>query len=115
MEKNALKGHFSIAAAYTIFGLNLVFCKDIANSETISPYVLFTLRAIGASLLFWALSIFTPREKNEKGDYLKIAAAVFCGRTAFLLSTLTSNRVLGAFQLSMRQCFVAERPFSCPR
>ncbi|MBQ4184643.1 MAG: DMT family transporter [Bacteroidales bacterium] len=95
MEKNALKGHFSIAAAYTIFGLNLVFCKDIANSETISPYVLFTLRAIGASLLFWALSIFTPREKIEKGDYLKIAAASFVGlfvpQMTFLMAiTMTS-------------------------
>ena len=52
-----LKGHLSIAAAYIIFGLNLVFCKDIANSETVSPYVLFTLRAIGASALFWLLSL----------------------------------------------------------
>ena len=58
-----LKGHLSIAAAYTIFGLNLVFCKDIANSQTVSPYVLFTLRAIGASVLFWLLSMLMPREK----------------------------------------------------
>ena len=62
-----IKGHLAIAAAYTIFGLNLVFCKDIANSGSVSPYVLFTLRAIGASALFWLLSLFLPKEKIERG------------------------------------------------
>ena len=90
-----LKGHLSIAAAYTIFGLNLVFCKDIANSQTVSPYVLFTLRAIGASVLFWLLSMLMPREKVERGDYWKIAAAslvgLFVPQMTFLMAiTMTS-------------------------
>ena len=79
MLNDKLKGHLAIGAAYTIFGLNLVFCKDIANSESISPYVLFTLRAIGASALFWLLSAFMPKERIEKGDYWKIAAASLVG------------------------------------
>ena len=95
MMNDKLKGHLSIAAAYTIFGLNLVFCKDIANSETVSPYVLFTLRAIGASILFWFLSLFTPREKVARGDYWKIAAAsmvgLFVPQMTFLMAiTMTS-------------------------
>lgn len=90
-----LKGQLSIAAAYTIFGLNLVFCKDIANSQTVSPYVLFTLRAIGASVLFWLLSMLMPREKVERGDYWKIAAAslvgLFVPQMTFLMAiTMTS-------------------------
>ena len=94
-NQDQLKGHLSIAAAYTIFGLNLVFCKDIANSGTISPYVLFTLRAIGASALFWLLSLFVPKEKVERGDYLKIAAAslvgLFIPQMTFLMAiTMTS-------------------------
>ena len=28
-----LGGHLAIAGAYTIFGLNIVFCKDIANAQ----------------------------------------------------------------------------------
>ena len=48
-----LAGHLAVAGAYAIFGLNIVFCKDIANAALVSPIVLFTLRAIGASLLFW--------------------------------------------------------------
>ena len=95
MQKDKLKGHLSIAAAYTIFGLNLVFCKDIANSETLSPYALFTLRAVGASALFWLLSLFTPKEKVAKGDYSKIAAAsligLFIPQMTFLMAiTMTS-------------------------
>ena len=95
MKGESYKGHLSIAAAYTIFGLNLVFCKDIANSGTISPYVLFTLRAIGASALFGLLSLFMPKEKVERGDYLKIAAAslvgLFIPQMTFLMAiTMTS-------------------------
>jgi drug/metabolite transporter (DMT)-like permease len=74
-----LKGHLSIAAAYTIFGLNVVLCKDIANSEAVDPFVLFTLRAIGATAMFWLLSLFMPRERLEKGDLWKIALASFLG------------------------------------
>ena len=96
MQKDNLKGHLAIGAAYTIFGLNLVFCKDIANSETISPYVLFTLRAAGASALFWLLSAFMPKERIEKGDYWKIAAAsligLFLPQMTFLMAiTMTSS------------------------
>ena len=94
-NNDQLKGHLSIAAAYTIFGLNLVFCKDIANSGAVSPYVLFTLRAIGASALFWLLSLITPKERVERKDYWKIAAASLVGlfipqMTFLMVITMTS-------------------------
>ena len=78
-RSDKLLGHLSVAGAYTIFGLNIVFCKDIANSEVISPVVLFTLRALGASALFWLLSFLMPRERVERGDFPKIALASFVG------------------------------------
>ena len=78
-QSDKLLGHLSVAGAYTIFGLNIVFCKDIANSEVISPVVLFTLRALGASALFWLLSFLMPRERVERGDFPKIALASFVG------------------------------------
>ena len=74
-----LKGHLSIAAAYTIFGLNVVLCKDIANSAAVAPHVLFTFRALGASLLFWLLSLARPEEKVDKADMWRIALASFLG------------------------------------
>ncbi|MBR1927540.1 MAG: DMT family transporter, partial [Bacteroidales bacterium] len=97
MRTDKLKGHLAIGAAYTIFGLNLVFCKDIANFGTISPYVLFTLRAFGASVLFWSLSAFMPKEKIERGDYWKIAAAslvgLFIPQMTFLMAITMSSAI----------------------
>ena len=79
MDKSKATGHIAIAGAYTIFGLNIVFCKDIANAEAISPMLLFTLRAFGASILFWIMSFFLPREKVSRADFWKIAAASVIG------------------------------------
>lgn len=76
----------SIAAAYTIFGLNVVLCKDIANSAAVAPHVLFTFRALGASALFWTVSLFQPQEKIQKGDMWRIALASFLG---FFLTQMT--------------------------
>lgn len=77
--KNTIGGHLAAAGAYAIFGFNVIFCKDIANSETVSPIVLFTLRAIGATALFWLISLAMPKEKIEKGDMWKIVIASFLG------------------------------------
>lgn len=86
MLSDQLRGHLSIAAAYTIFGLNVVLCKDIANSAAVAPHVLFTLRALGASALFWLVSLFQPQEKIQKGDMWRIALASFLG---FFLTQMT--------------------------
>ena len=86
MLSDQLRGHLSIAAAYTIFGLNLVLCKDIANSAAVAPHVLFTFRALGASALFWLVSLFQPQEKIQRGDMWRIAIASFLG---FFLTQMT--------------------------
>ena len=86
MLSDQFRGHLSIAAAYTIFGLNVVLCKDIANSAAVAPHVLFTLRALGASALFWMVSLFQPQEKIQKGDMRRIALASFLG---FFLTQMT--------------------------
>lgn len=103
MASEQLRGHLAIAAAYSIFGLNVVLCKDIANSEAVSPYVLFTFRAIGASALFWLVSIFQPEERIEKGDLWRIALASFLGlyltQMSFLvgitMATAIDSAILG--------------------
>lgn len=97
MASDQLRGHLSIAAAYTIFGLNVVLCKDIANSQAVNPFVLFTLRAIGATAIFWLLSLFTPREKVQKGDLWQIALASFLGlfltQTTFLVGITMATSI----------------------
>ncbi len=65
--------------AYAIFGVNIIVCKDLMGGQLISPIAIFTLRSIGAGLLFWILSLFFPRERVETRDFLKIFAASFLG------------------------------------
>ena len=79
MDKNKLAGHLAAAGAYIIFGFNIIFCKDIASTHTVGPIVLFTLRAIGASGLFWACSLFRPKEKVPPGDLLLMLLAAMVG------------------------------------
>ncbi|MDO4736221.1 MAG: DMT family transporter [Bacteroidia bacterium] len=79
-------GHIAALCAYTIFGLNIVICKDITTSNLISPLTLFSIRSIGAGILFWIISLFVPQEKIDKKDYFKIFAASVLG---FFLTQLT--------------------------
>lgn len=78
-DKKALSGHLSCFAAYAIFGVNIIVCKDLTSGHLISPIAIFTLRSLGAGLMFWILSFFLPCEKVDKSDYLKIFAAAFLG------------------------------------
>ncbi len=65
--------------AYCIFGFNIVCCKNISNAHVLSPMDLFCLRAIGATALFWLLSLFMPKEKIDPKDLPKIFVASMLG------------------------------------
>ncbi|MBO4397660.1 MAG: DMT family transporter [Bacteroidaceae bacterium] len=89
-------GHLASLTTYSIFGLNIVFCKDIANSDILSPYALFMFRAVGATLLFWLISLFMPKEHIPRKDKRKIVLASFIGlfmpQMTFLIAiTMTSS------------------------
>ena len=87
MKQNSpLAGHAACFAAYAIFGINIIVCKDLTSSSAISPLAIFTIRSLAASAFFWALSLFRPAEKVERGDFLKIFFASFLG---FFLTQLT--------------------------
>lgn len=74
-----ISGHIACFTAYAIFGVNIILCKDLTSGHLISPIAIFTLRSLGAGLMFWILSFFLPYEKVERKDYLKILAAAFLG------------------------------------
>ena len=76
---STISGHIACFTAYAIFGVNIIVCKDLTSGHLISPIGIFTLRSLGAGLMFWILSLFLPAEKVEKKDYLKILAAAFLG------------------------------------
>lgn len=79
LGQNSLFGHIACFTAYLIFGLNIVVCKDLTSSGTISPIALFTLRSLGAGALFWLISLFMPKQRVEKSDFPKIFAAAVLG------------------------------------
>lgn len=86
MDTSKLIGHLACFVAYAIFGVNIIVCKDLTSSQLISPLALFTLRSVGAGLLFWAISFFMPRERVAWSDHPKILFASVLG---FLLTQLT--------------------------
>ena len=79
MNKQSVVGHFACFLAYAIFGFNIIVCKDLTAGRLISPLAIFTLRSVGAGALFWLISLFTPKEKVEKKDYVRIFAASMLG------------------------------------
>lgn len=79
MASKALKGHLACFIAYAIFGVNIVICKDLTSSSLISPVGLYSIRAICAAAIFWILSIFSPKEKVDRKDFVKLLAASVTG------------------------------------
>ena len=55
-------GHLSVLGAYTIFGFNIIICKELTNAALISSLGLFCFRSVGACLLFWLISLFLPKD-----------------------------------------------------
>ena len=86
--QRTISGHMACFAAYAIFGINIIICKDLTGGHQISPIAIFTLRSLGAGMIFWLLSLFMPAEKVDKQDYLKIFAAAFLGYFITQLSFL---------------------------
>lgn len=92
-----LVGHLAAAGAYTIFGLNIVFCKDIANASVITPLTLFGLRMIFATALFWMVSFFLPKERLSGRDLWQTALASLIGlvvpQMTFLVAITMSSSI----------------------
>lgn len=102
-RSSQLIGHLASFGAYAIFGLNIIFCKDIANEGALSPIVLFTLRAFCAGLLFWLLSLFLPREHVPAADLLRMAGAAMLGLVIPQMTFLTAITMTAPIDLSVVQ------------
>ena len=79
VNRNIAIGHLACAAAYVIFGINVVVCRDIATDGGVEPIVLFAMRALVAGGLFWLVSLFMPRERVPWQDLLRLAGAGILG------------------------------------
>ncbi|WP_445456385.1 DMT family transporter [Flavobacterium sp. HNIBRBA15423] len=61
-----------------IYGANFTIAKDVMPTY-VKPYAFILIRVIGASILFWGLTFFGPKEKIELNDFPRIIAASLFG------------------------------------
>ena len=62
---------FAALGATTIYGMNHTIAK-VVMPHYIGAFGFIMLRVVGAAILFWTVSLFTPKEKIERKDYLRI-------------------------------------------
>ncbi|MBR4391046.1 MAG: DMT family transporter [Bacteroidales bacterium] len=92
MRNNKVWGHLSVLGAYTIFGFNIIICKELTNAHLVSSLGLFCFRSVGACLLFWLISLFLPKEKVPFKDLCGIFVASMLGFFLTQLSYLESSK-----------------------
>ncbi len=78
MDKGKLKGHGAMLGAEILWGVSAPLGKAILAAG-MTPLMLTDCRMAGAAVLFWVLSIFTPREKVTPRDLLAMFLAALCG------------------------------------
>jgi drug/metabolite transporter (DMT)-like permease len=64
--------------ATTIYGLNHTIAKGIMPNY-MGPLAVVVLRVVGASILFWLLSFFGPKEKIDRTDYRRMLLCAVLG------------------------------------
>lgn len=62
-----------------LYGLNYTIAKTVMNENYIKPFGFVLLRVAGATILFWLISIFLPKQKIDKKDYLQFFIAAIFG------------------------------------
>ena len=69
--RNKIFALFAAFGATTIYGLNHTIAK-VVMPDYVGAFGFIMLRVVGASLLFWTLSLFLPNEKIDRKDYSRI-------------------------------------------
>ena len=82
------KRYLALIAAFlatSIYGINHTVAKEVMPIY-IGSSGFIMLRLIGATVIFWLISLFTPNEKIEKKDFLKILLASILGMCINMLA-----------------------------
>lgn len=64
--------------ATTIYGLNHTIAKGVMP-HYVQPLGFIILRVVGAAILFWGVSLFGPKERIVKKDYLRMLLCALLG------------------------------------
>ncbi len=69
----------ALFAVQLLYGLNFTFAKSLINDGFMQSSALVFFRVSGATLLFWIVGEFFPKEKIDVKDYLKFFYASIFG------------------------------------
>ena len=72
---NVVRAHVALFTVNALYGINHVIAKGVMP-DYLTPSVFIFLRASGAVLLFWLVSILLIREKVQRKDFIRLA---LCG------------------------------------
>ena len=70
--------HLAVIGANIIFGINYVVAKGIMPDYLLPRSIIF-LRVLGATLIFWLVSLLFPRESVDRKDLLRLAVCALFG------------------------------------
>lgn len=82
------KRNLALIAAFlatSIYGINHTIAKEVMPIY-IGSSGFIMLRLLGATSIFWLISLFAPKEKIERGDFLKIIFASILGMCINMLA-----------------------------
>lgn len=84
MKGSRTSALFAAFGAAAIYGINHTLAKGVMPGY-IEPYGFILLRVSGAAVLFWLISIFTPKERIDPSDRLRILACAIFGMVINML------------------------------
>ncbi|MAU27103.1 MAG: EamA family transporter [Muricauda sp.] len=84
MSKRTLAFMAAIGATL-IYGLNHTIAKGVMPTY-VKPFGFIFLRVVGATILFWGISFFGPKEKIEKKDWGRLLVCALLGMSINMLS-----------------------------
>ncbi|WP_053990413.1 DMT family transporter [Mangrovimonas sp. TPBH4] len=62
-----------------LYGVTFTFANDVIDGGHVAPFGFILLRVLGATTLFWIISIFAPKERIERKDYKTFLLASIFG------------------------------------
>lgn len=78
LQRDQLRGHVAIFLTNLIFGVNVPIAKMVVGAHGVSWQVASLVRIAVAALLFWFVSLFSPRERVGRRDlFLLFLASLF--------------------------------------
>lgn len=100
MTKEKWEGHIAILFTNLIFGLNTPIAKTVVP-VWISPTALTALRMSFATLIFWIIASFFPKEKVSRKDLVILLFGALFGLVGAQLSFATALKYTSPVNISL--------------